>query len=751
MPRAKSDRQLTVVYVHGVSRQMREDRLRAAWDKALFGYELGDQSRFAYWSDLRFWDKQPVEAEEGVASRRRAKRRLSSPRVTIQDNGGSGEALDFEDRIYEMQMELAADLERELAADVGSVSGKWIPDFLEEPLLGLFAEDAKHYLFDSQVRGAVRERLAECLEDPNGRYLIVAHSLGTVIAYDELWSEAYANRNPSSITLLTIGSPLGQEDIFARVHKLIGRDNFLAMPPCVGRWHNFYSRYDPVTMGYSALARIAEVEADGRIATSDRVVTSQSLNPFVHHYALNYLASPDVRRTAREAARTPIGPLGAFRVAADVNRDFDRQRGARQAVLIELDEYGGQGTLDAARIEVIERIERVVGERREAAQIEGLKRFVAARLTRREVDRLLRQEGDELVFGRIWKNAKKRANQGSQAAPASVLQVKPANLGYQADGSGIGWAVLDTGIRADHPHFATHGTIAGMWDCTAFGPIQKGNHNRVDGNLSREPGIDRDGHGTHVAAIIAGHCSNADVSMAPKAKIFSYKVLGDDGSGEDAYIIKALDHIAELNAGRTRPAIHGINLSLGGPFDADVFGTGHSPICREIRRLIKSGTVVCIAAGNEGAMKVMTNEGYQDLQYDLSIGDPANLEDAIAVGSVHSTMPEKFGISNFSSRGPTADGRAKPDIVAPGEWVLSANSSFYVNGQDKYVRMSGTSMACPHISGLIAAFLSVRGGYVGYPERVKQILMETALDLKRDRYFQGAGLPNLIKMLLATA
>jgi subtilisin family serine protease len=136
-----------------------------------------------------------------------------------------------------------------------------------------------------------------------------------------------------------------------------------------------------------------------------------------------------------------------------------------------------------------------------------------------------------------------------------------------------------------------------------------------------------------------------------------------------------------------------------------------------------------------------------------SVGDPANLEDCIAVGSVNADKPHLYGISYFSSRGPTADGRMKPDVVAPGERITSCNSDFKPGGtgnKGPYRQDSGTSMACPHVSGLLAAFLSVRREFIGRPDEVKKILMDNCNDLGRDRYHQGAGIPNLVKMLVNT-
>jgi subtilisin family serine protease len=96
-------------------------------------------------------------------------------------------------------------------------------------------------------------------------------------------------------------------------------------------------------------------------------------------------------------------------------------------------------------------------------------------------------------------------------------------------------------------------------------------------------------------------------------------------------------------------------------------------------------------------------------------------------------------------------------VVAPGERVLSANHKFNKSKpkdkrvvDDLYVEMSGTSMAAPHVAGLLAAFLSLRREFIGYPDRVKSILFENCTDLGRDPYMQGKGMPNLIKMLANT-
>jgi subtilisin family serine protease len=192
-----------------------------------------------------------------------------------------------------------------------------------------------------------------------------------------------------------------------------------------------------------------------------------------------------------------------------------------------------------------------------------------------------------------------------------------------------------------------------------------------------------------------------------------------------------------------------VNLSLGGPYDATVYGCGFTPICMELRRLWRAGVLVVVASGNEGQVEVTTPDGEMDLNSPMSIGDPANLEDCIAVGSVNADRPHLYGVSSFSSRGPTSDGRSKPDVVAPGERIRSCNSHFAVANPDEWYRQdSGTSMAAPHVSGMLAAFLSVRREFCGRPDEVKKLLLRTCTDIGRDRYHQGHGIPNLARMLL---
>jgi len=120
-------------------------------------------------------------------------------------------------------------------------------------------------------------------------------------------------------------------------------------------------------------------------------------------------------------------------------------------------------------------------------------------------------------------------------------------------------------------------------------------------------------------------------------------------------------------------------------------------------------------------------------------------------------MPYTYGVSDFSSKGPTGDGRLKPDLLAPGEKILScaagrakADAAAEMSRvKFDYLEQSGTSMAAPHVSGVVAAFLSVRREFIGQPEKVKQIFVRSASDLGRDRYFQGSGLVDLMRAIQA--
>ncbi|MEO6094662.1 MAG: S8 family peptidase [Fibrobacteria bacterium] len=352
---------------------------------------------------------------------------------------------------------------------------------------------------------------------------------------------------------------------------------------------------------------------------------------------------------------------------------------------------------------------------------------------------------------------------------ARTVKADAARFSFSAEGRGMVWAVMDSGIKGDHAHFALHDNLSPKGE-EAF-------HKDFTGGDA--PLKDVFGHGTHVAGIIGGEVKNGDrcgfvkqrdehgeigylklaitsiAGMAPLCRLASLKVLDDDGGGQVSNLIAALDYVQEVNSHGRHLRIHGVNMSLGYDFDPEWFACGQSPLCVEVDRLVRSGVVVVVAAGNTGYAYV--NDAFKGAVasgMDLSINDPGNSQLAITVGSTHKDSPHVYGVSYFSSKGPTGDGRLKPDMVAPGEKILScaagkprAEIEAETGGECDYREHSGTSMAAPHVSGVIAAFLSVRREFIGQPEKVKAIFAETATDLKRERYFQGNGLVDLMRAI----
>ncbi|MEO7403107.1 MAG: S8 family serine peptidase, partial [Burkholderiales bacterium] len=624
-----------------------------------------------------------------------------------------------------------------------------LPAFIRRPLtrilLKAFVGDSGAYFFNEPVRKSIQARLKIALAGITEPVTLVAHSQGTIISFDVL---ATISSDTKVAQLVTLASPLGVTEM----QDLLAIKRPLTIPANIEKWANFADPLDPVALDVG-LAN----EFEPRDTIADDLVVNTQTGAFNPHSALGYLAHPRVRRTVNAALR--IDSMARFVVARDVASAMSS--GERQPVLIEILEpgYGALGEeaaethkheteVEHGKTSVADRIERVtktletIVSDKSAARIDPLKRFVAAHLTPAEIREIAATHRELRVY-RVWRSASKRK---LISRSGRVLQVDAARQTYRAQGTGIRWAVLDTGVRTDHPHFHANETIEAVWDCTHAGPPRR---------LERD--TDVDGHGTHVSGIIAGESPAAAQTgehrgMAPRARLVVYKVLNNKGEGEDAWIIKALDHIASQNESNASTAIHGINLSLGGPYDATVYGCGFSPICAELRRQWRAGVLVVVASGNEGQLEVETTEGAQEINAPMSIGDPANLEDCIAVGSVNADRPHLYGISSFSSRGPTSDGRCKPDLVAPGERISSCNARYRrVGGRplELYRDDSGTSMAAPHVSGLLAAFLSVRPEFRGHPDEVKRILLEGCTDLGRDRYHQGRGVPNLMKMLLA--
>lgn len=220
------------------------------------------------------------------------------------------------------------------------------------------------------------------------------------------------------------------------------------------------------------------------------------------------------------------------------------------------------------------------------------------------------------------------------------------DLWRQSQGEGEVVAVLDTGC--DLKHEDLQGQIA----------------DAKDFSRSRTGPQDAQGHGTHVAGIIAAVAGNQKgvAGVAPKCRLLIGKVLGDNGSGSSRDIAKGIDWA--IKRGATV-----INMSLGGP-QADPFTEG------ALREAVRAGVMVIVAAGNDGRPN--------------SVNWPGRSKDTIAVAAV-----DRSGrVANFSSRGPEVD------IAAPGQDVTSCYPGH------RYAKLSGTSMATPFVSGVVALMLA---------------------------------------------
>jgi subtilisin family serine protease len=257
-------------------------------------------------------------------------------------------------------------------------------------------------------------------------------------------------------------------------------------------------------------------------------------------------------------------------------------------------------------------------------------------------------------------------------------------------------------------------------------------------------------HGTHVAGILAADWKGAEseglleqdlVGVCPDLTLYDLRVLNGAGRGDEFSVMAALQFVRFLNSTNDYIAVHGVNLSLSIPHDIANYACGRTPVCDECERVVSSGVVVVAAAGNQGYRKYTTAEGVAEAYNSISITDPGNADLVITVGATHRFRPHTYGVSYFSSRGPTGDGRIKPDLVAPGEKITAPLPDGVFGLKD------GTSMAAPHVSGAAALLMARHNELVGRPGRIKQILCATATDLGRERYFQGAGMLDVLRAL----
>lgn len=316
----------------------------------------------------------------------------------------------------------------------------------------------------------------------------------------------------------------------------------------------------------------------------------------------------------------------------------------------------------------------------------------------------------------------------AKAAPRLARQLSERlEAGFELD-----WGLIEPFLWVEKPVTPprSHGTmVAGILGADWREP--EGVAAGKEAEAGRNPGLDATGGWT---VRMQGIC--------PDIRLYDMRVIGEDEDSREFELLAALQLIRHLNEQSDRREIHGANLSLSTEHDVTSYACGSTLVCQECDRTWASGVVLVAAAGNRGHQHYMLAGGAQLGGYHgMSITDPGNAEGVITVGATHRANPHQYGVSYFSSRGPTGDGRLKPDLVAPGEKVTGPVPHCGETTDD------GTSFAAPHVSGAAAMLMARHSELIGRPQRIKEILRCTATDLGRERYFQGAGMVDILRAL----
>ena len=307
---------------------------------------------------------------------------------------------------------------------------------------------------------------------------------------------------------------------------------------------------------------------------------------------------------------------------------------------------------------------------------------------------------------RIWYDAQVKSLLNTVVPIVCGFTVKKTGL----TGKRITIAVLDTGV---YPHqdliYPTNRIVA--W---------------ADFINYRDTPYDDNGHGTHVAGIIAGNGISSFgkyCGMAPEANLAIVKVLDKNGNGSLSAIIEGIEWCIKH---KTKYNIKIINLSFGA-IAQDSYRT--DLLCRATSTAWKNGIIVCTAAGNDGP-RVET------------INTPGINPKVITVGNLDHRRTIIFDDDSLhptSSRGPTRDKIRKPDLLAPGTNIISLR----IRGG--YRTLTGTSMAASLVSGAIALILEKNQNLL--PDQVKRILLKNTRKIGLEVNEQGAGVINLQSIL----
>ena len=295
----------TVIYIHGIGNKPPQDVLKCQWDHALFGFDLGERSRLAYWVDRAYHgpeekatctdgDKVTESAALAAASSGIGAQALAEMEVRM-DLGREVSGISTDERSDDTLLKIAREMqegaaqvsEHEVRARAVEAKILWLPkpirSWITRRLTGLLLHDVEQFFYDKDRRRAMRDSLLERLRTGGGPFVVVGHSQGSMIAWDVL-----SDLDPADYEVdlfVTIGSPLGLTEVKDRM-KLFRGTNKLRVPECVLAWQNFGDLLDPVCLDKSLKGEYA---ANSRgVQVSDHLVKNHD-SPLHPHSGTGYL------------------------------------------------------------------------------------------------------------------------------------------------------------------------------------------------------------------------------------------------------------------------------------------------------------------------------------------------------------------------------------------------------------------------------------------------------------------------------
>lgn len=304
-------------------------------------------------------------------------------------------------------------------------------------------------------------------------------------------------------------------------------------------------------------------------------------------------------------------------------------------------------------------------------------------------------ENDEKVFAHVPIGTCQAVQVLKQTVPWGIERIGSRLVNAVGNtGKGIKIGILDTGIDYNHEDLKDN---------------YRGGYNFVGNN--NDP-IDDNGHATHVAGIVAAEDNDIGVvGVAPQAYLYSVKVLAFDSTGSTSDIVSGLEWSVDNG-------MQIINMSLGSEYDS-------ISVSRAINNTYNSGILIVAAAGNSGNANGSGN----------TMDFPAKYDSVISVGATDINDNR----AKFSSTGP------KLEISAPGVNILST-----LNGnKNKYGTLSGTSMSCPHVTGVAALIMSAEPGITNTRVRIR--MQMTAQNMSKGtngfsaKDWYGYGLVDAVK------